>query len=105
MLAYGQRVKVLGYAADPMLRRPESLAVLGPRLFGVDEDFRPIEALIWPSRFSLAGGAVRPVTVVVPFAGATPRKVRVCAESVPFPTQGAQIKTQICGRFLGQRLQ
>ena len=43
MLAYGQRVKVLGYAADPMLRRPESLAVLGPRLFGIDEDFRPIE--------------------------------------------------------------
>lgn len=43
MLAYGQRVKVLGYAADPMLRRPESLAVLGPRLFGVDEDFQPIE--------------------------------------------------------------
>jgi DUF917 family protein len=45
MLAYGQRVKVLGYAADPMLRRPESLKVLGPRCFGVDEDFRPIEAL------------------------------------------------------------
>lgn len=46
MLAYGQRVKVLGYAADAMLRRPESLAVLGPRMFGVDEDFRPIEELI-----------------------------------------------------------
>lgn len=45
MLAYGQRVKVIGYAADPMLRRPESLAVLGPRMFGLDEDFRPIEEL------------------------------------------------------------
>jgi uncharacterized protein len=45
MLAYGQRVKVLGYSADPMLRRPESLQVLGPRCFGIDEDFRPIEAL------------------------------------------------------------
>lgn len=44
-VAYGQRVKVLAYAADPMLRRPESLEVLGPRLFGVDEDFRPIEQL------------------------------------------------------------
>ena len=45
MLAYGQRVKVLGYAADPMLRRPESLAVLGPRMFGLNEDFRPLETL------------------------------------------------------------
>ena len=44
-LAYGQRVKVLGYAADPLLRLPESLEVLGPRMFGLDEDFRPIEAL------------------------------------------------------------
>lgn len=41
-LAYGQRVKVLGYAADPMLYRPESLAVLGPRQFAIDEDFRPL---------------------------------------------------------------
>ena len=46
MLAYGQRVKVLGYAADEMLRRPESLAVLGPRNFGLREDFQPIETLI-----------------------------------------------------------
>jgi DUF917 family protein len=45
MLRYGQRVKVLGYSADPMLRRPESLEVLGPRQFGLDEDFRPIELL------------------------------------------------------------
>lgn len=45
MLAYGQRVKVLGYAADAMLRTPESLKVLAPREFGVDEDFIPIEEL------------------------------------------------------------
>jgi DUF917 family protein len=44
-LAYGQRVKVLGYAADPLLRLPESLEVLGPRMFDIDEDFRPIESL------------------------------------------------------------
>ena len=48
MLAYGQRVKVLGYAADPLLRRPESLAVLGPGAFGFDEPFRPLEALAAP---------------------------------------------------------
>lgn len=46
MLAYGQRVKVLGYAADAMLRTPQSLEVLGPRMFGLDEDFSPIEELV-----------------------------------------------------------
>lgn len=45
MLTYGQRVKVLGFAADPMLRRPESLEVLGPRMFGLDCDFVSIEDL------------------------------------------------------------
>jgi len=45
MLGYGQRVKVLGYSADPMLRRPESLDVLGPRMFGIDEDYVSIEDL------------------------------------------------------------
>ena len=45
-LAYGQRVKVLGYAADPMLRQPEALKVLGPRLFAINEDFVPIEDLV-----------------------------------------------------------
>ncbi|WBX85603.1 DUF917 domain-containing protein [Sphingosinicella microcystinivorans] len=46
MLTYGQRVKVLGYAADPILRRPESLEVLGPRAFGLSEDFSAIETLV-----------------------------------------------------------
>lgn len=45
-LAYGQRVKVIAYAADPLLRRPEALEVLGPRLFAIDEDFVPIEELL-----------------------------------------------------------
>jgi DUF917 family protein len=39
MLSYGQRVTVIGYSAAPIMRRPESLAVFGPRLFGIDEDF------------------------------------------------------------------
>ena len=51
MLAYGQRVKVLSYGCDPVLRRPEALDVLGPRAFGFDEDFRPMEELL-----GLAGG-------------------------------------------------
>jgi len=45
MLTYGQRVKVLGFAADPMLRRPESLEVLGPRMFGLECDYLSIEDL------------------------------------------------------------
>ena len=45
MLAYGQRVRVVGYSAAPIMRRPESLKVFGPRLLGIDEDFRPVEEL------------------------------------------------------------
>ncbi|WP_157221008.1 DUF917 domain-containing protein [Flavisphingomonas formosensis] len=44
-LAYGQRVKVIGYSADPLLRTPEGLCVIGPRNFGIDEDYRSIEEL------------------------------------------------------------
>jgi DUF917 family protein len=44
-LAYGQRVKVIGLSADPLLRTPEALRVMGPRAFGLDEDFRSIESL------------------------------------------------------------
>jgi uncharacterized protein len=45
MLAYGQRVRVIGYSAAPIMRRAECLKVFGPRLFGLDEDFRPVEEL------------------------------------------------------------
>ncbi len=45
MLRYGQRVKVVGYSSHPLLKRPESLEVMGPRMFGIDEDFVPIEEL------------------------------------------------------------
>ena len=46
MLSYGQRVRVLGYSAAPIMRRPESLKVFGPRMFGIKEDFRGVETLI-----------------------------------------------------------
>ena len=42
-LKYGQRVKVIGTSAAPILRRPESLAVFGPQAFGLEEEFIPIE--------------------------------------------------------------
>lgn len=45
MLKYGQRVKVLGLSAAPILRRPECLEVFGPGGFGYDEPFQPIEML------------------------------------------------------------
>jgi DUF917 family protein len=54
MLSYGQRVKVLGYSADPMLRLPESLEVLGPPMFGIDEPFVTIEELSKPQIASAA---------------------------------------------------
>ena len=68
-----------------------------------DQDFAPVAARITPSSFMLAGQASRPVLVIVPFEGATSRKVRICTESVPFPDQQTQIKAQICGKFLARR--
>ncbi|WP_437878085.1 DUF917 domain-containing protein [Sorangium sp. So ce513] len=44
-LRYGQQVKVVGVAAPPILRTPEALEVFGPRAFGVDLDFVPLEEL------------------------------------------------------------
>lgn len=45
MLRYGQRVKVMGVSVPPIMRTPEALAVFGPRAFGLEEPFQPIEAL------------------------------------------------------------
>ncbi|MBM3516452.1 MAG: DUF917 domain-containing protein [Alphaproteobacteria bacterium] len=44
-LRYGQRVKVMGVSVPDIMRRPESLAVFGPRGFQIDEPFQPIETL------------------------------------------------------------
>lgn len=44
-LAYGQRVKVLGFVCEAALRTPESLEVVGPRCFGLDEDYASIVLL------------------------------------------------------------
>lgn len=43
MLAYGQRVAVIGYGAAEIMRRPECLAVFGPALFGINEPFVRLE--------------------------------------------------------------
>lgn len=46
MLRYGQRVKVIGYSAAPIMRRPECLDVWGPRCHGLDEDYQDIKTLL-----------------------------------------------------------
>lgn len=69
-----------------------------------DQSFRPVTAQIMPPSFMLGADASRPVLVVVPFAGAAERKVRICTESIPFPGQNTQIRAQICGKFLARRL-
>lgn len=69
-----------------------------------DQDFFEIPAEISPKTFSLAAGASRRVTVMVPFDGRPDRKVRICTESIPFPNQQTNIRTQICGKFLGRKL-
>ncbi len=44
-LRYGQRVKVMAISVPPVMRTPEALAVWGPRVFGVDMDYVPLEEL------------------------------------------------------------
>jgi DUF917 family protein len=44
-LRYGQRVKVMVVSTPAIMRTPEALDVFGPRAFGLDHDFVPIEQL------------------------------------------------------------
>jgi len=44
-LKYGQRLKVIATSAAPIMRTAESLAVFGPRAFGLEEDFVPLEEI------------------------------------------------------------
>ena len=44
-LRYGQRLKVIGTSAASIMRSPEALKIFGPRAFGFDEDFVPLENL------------------------------------------------------------
>lgn len=45
-LKYGQRIRVIGTSVPPVMRTPEALEVFGPKGFGIDEPFQPIETLI-----------------------------------------------------------
>ena len=44
-IAYGQRVTVIGFACDPIWRTAEGIALTGPRAFGYDFDYTPVEEL------------------------------------------------------------
>jgi uncharacterized protein len=46
VIRYGQRVKVMVVSTPKMMRSPEALAVFGPRAFGLEEEFLPIEDLV-----------------------------------------------------------
>lgn len=43
-LRYGQRVRVIGSSVPPIMRSEKALAVWGPRAFGFDEAFLPLES-------------------------------------------------------------
>ena len=42
-MRYGFRVSVIGLPCDPRWRTPEGLALVGPRYFGYDVDYLPVE--------------------------------------------------------------
>ena len=43
---YGQRVTVIAMACDPIWRTPHGLQMAGPRAFGYDFDYAPVEELV-----------------------------------------------------------
>ena len=42
VLRFGLRVAVIGLPCHPLLRTTEALAVIGPRAFGYEVDYRPL---------------------------------------------------------------
>src|SRR5438105_5449550 len=44
-LRYGQRVSVIAFPCDPIWRSPRGLEIAGPRAFGYDFDYVPVEGL------------------------------------------------------------
>ncbi|GAA2837881.1 hypothetical protein GCM10020220_028520 [Nonomuraea rubra] len=44
-LRYGQRVTVLAWPCDPLWRTPKGLETAGPRAFGYDLGYVPVEEL------------------------------------------------------------
>jgi uncharacterized protein len=57
-LRYGQRVRVFLISTPPIMRTPEALDVFGPRAFGLNEEWQPVEELspLWASGLTLLTG-------------------------------------------------
>ena len=69
-----------------------------------DEQFRPVPAFVMPRETLVAAQDRRTVMVLIPFDGKPERKVRICAESVPFENQPTRLRTQVCGKFLARHV-
>ncbi len=86
------------YPANPYSRR------IKVEVKVYDENFAPVRASVTPPETYLAPEDNRAVMVLVPFEGRTERRVRICAESIPFEDKATRLRTQVCGRFLAQRM-
>jgi P pilus assembly chaperone PapD len=69
-----------------------------------DENFAPVNAVIYPSSMKVGAGDTRQATIRILFNGQAQRKIRVCAEGLFGKEQTNLVRTQVCGRFLGLRL-
>jgi hypothetical protein len=67
-----------------------------------DENFEPVEAFVSPIVLRIGARDAKQVTVRIPFLGQGQRKVRVCAEGLFGTDNKSALRTQVCGRFLGQ---
>lgn len=68
-----------------------------------DQYFREIPAIVRPHDPYIAGGAKRPVLVIVPFGEKFSKKIRICSQSIPFVSSQSQLRGQVCGRYIGRR--
>lgn len=69
-----------------------------------DHNFKLTPAHVSPKSFMMGAGGSRRVTVLVPFNGERQRRIRICAESIPYTNQPTLIRAQVCGRFLANRV-
>lgn len=95
--SFSDRFAVRVYPANPYHHRIR----IEVRVY--DEAFAPVEAEVLPPAATLAPSDFRSVLVLVPFDGRSERKIRICAESVPFDAAATRLRTQVCGRFLAHR--
>lgn len=49
-LKYGKRVLIVGLQCYPMWRTPAGLELVGPRYFGIDADYVPVEQRVKEAR-------------------------------------------------------